>query len=63
MALAILIPGTYGVGERFALPRLIGAGFIVAGAIIAGTDFLDRWPLLQKVKALRHVRKGAASHE
>ena len=63
MALAILIPGTYGVGERFALPRLIGAGFIVAGAIIAGSDFLDRWPLLLKVKALRHVRKGAASHE
>jgi drug/metabolite transporter (DMT)-like permease len=63
MVLALLIPGTYGVAESFALPKFIGAGFIVAGAICAGTDFLGKPDLLQKIKALWSPGKGAASHE
>jgi len=59
MFLAILIPGTYGVGESFSLTRLIGAICIVIGAIIAGTDFLERLrlPQLRRIKALRNCKQ------
>lgn len=41
MILALLIPSTYGITESLTLTKLIGAGFIVLGAICAGTNFLD----------------------
>jgi drug/metabolite transporter (DMT)-like permease len=51
MALALLIPSTYGTTESLTLTKLVGAVFIVLGAICSGTDFLD------------HPKgKGVASH-
>jgi hypothetical protein len=34
--------------------KLIGAGFIVAGAICAGTSFLDKPGFLQKTRFLEN---------
>lgn len=42
MVLALLIPNTFGQTETMTLPKVIGAIFIVAGAIFAGTSFLSK---------------------
>jgi len=42
MVLALLIPNTFGQTEYLTATKLIGAAFIVAGAISSGTDFLDK---------------------
>lgn len=44
MVLALLIPNTFGQTETLSGAKLAGACFIVAGAILAGTDFLSRKP-------------------
>lgn len=42
MVLALLIPDSYGQTEFLTGGKLVGAAFIVAGAICAGTNFLSR---------------------
>ncbi len=42
LALALLIPGTYGVSEQFTPVKLIGALLITCGAVCAGTGFLGK---------------------
>ncbi|GBF35754.1 permease of the drug/metabolite transporter (DMT) superfamily [Desulfocucumis palustris] len=42
MVLAVLIPGTFGVNESFTIIKLAGAVLIAAGAVCAGTDFLNK---------------------
>jgi drug/metabolite transporter (DMT)-like permease len=42
MALALLIPNSFGQTETLATAKLIGAALILAGAVFAGTDFLNR---------------------
>lgn len=42
MALAILIPSTFGATESFTLVKLGGAVLITCGAICSGTDFLGK---------------------
>ncbi len=42
MVLALLIPNTFGQTESLSRAKLIGTFFIVAGAILAGTNFLSR---------------------
>ncbi len=46
MALALMIPDTFGQTESFTLAKLIGGILIVVGAICAGTSFLDKPDLL-----------------
>ena len=41
MVLALLIPNTFGQTEVLTGTRLVGALLIVAGAIVAGTNFLS----------------------
>lgn len=42
MVLALMIPNTFGQTEALTLTKLVGAAFIVAGAIFAGTSFLSK---------------------
>lgn len=42
LILALLIPASFGAKEVFHLESLLGAMFIMAGAIVAGTNFLDK---------------------
>ena len=42
MVLALLIPNTYGQTEVMTTAKVVGAAFIVGGAICAGTNFLTR---------------------
>ncbi len=63
MVLALLIPNTYGLTETFTLIKLIGAGFIVAGAVCAGTNFLDQPGSPKKLKFLENRGNEAAFHE
>jgi drug/metabolite transporter (DMT)-like permease len=42
MVLALLIPTTFGQTEIITGAKLVGAAFIVAGAICAGTNFLSK---------------------
>ena len=42
LLLALLIPASFGAKEVFHLESLLGAMFIMAGAIVAGTNFLDK---------------------
>jgi len=42
MVLALLIPNTFGQTELLTSAKLVGAVFIVAGAICAGTNFLSK---------------------
>jgi len=63
MVLALLIPNTFGVTESFTPMKLLGAGFIVAGAICAGTNFLDKPGPLQKIKFLRGKTNEDDLHE
>ncbi|UNC93489.1 DMT family transporter [Candidatus Contubernalis alkaliaceticus] len=58
LVLAMLIPNAFGLTESFTLIKLYGAGFIVAGAICAGTNFLDNPGAFQKLKFWRDHRKG-----
>lgn len=44
MVLALLIPNTFGQTEILTGSKIMGAAFIVAGAICAGTNFLSRKP-------------------
>jgi len=46
MVLVLLIPNTFGQTEILTISKLMGAAFIVAGAICAGTNFLSRKPAL-----------------
>lgn len=42
LGLALMIPNAFGETETFSMRALVGAVCIMAGAIIAGTDFLDK---------------------
>jgi drug/metabolite transporter (DMT)-like permease len=42
MVLALLIPNTFGRTEMITSAKLVGAAFIVVGALCAGTNFLSR---------------------
>jgi drug/metabolite transporter (DMT)-like permease len=42
LMLVLLIPNTFGSTELLTSAKLVGAAFIVAGAICAGTDFLSK---------------------
>ncbi len=42
LVLALLIPNTFGSTELMTSAKLVGAAFIVAGAICAGTNFLNK---------------------
>lgn len=44
MVLALLIPNTFGQTEFLTSAKVVGAFFIVAGSICAGTNFLSRKP-------------------
>lgn len=46
MMLALLIPNAFGNTELLSSAKIIGAAFIVSGAICAGTSFLSRKPAL-----------------
>lgn len=48
MVLALLIPNSFGQTEVLTEAKLIGAAFILAGAIFAGTDFLSRKKKLEQ---------------
>jgi len=41
MVLALLIPNTFGITESLRLGNIVGAVFVVIGAICAGTNFLN----------------------
>lgn len=48
MVLALLIPNTFGHTELLTGAKIMGAAFIVSGAICAGTNFLSRKPVLEQ---------------
>lgn len=63
LVLAVLIPNAYGLTESFTLIKLYGAGFIVIGAICAGTNFLEKPMSFQKLIFWQGHRKGDTPHE
>lgn len=60
MVLALLIPNAFGQTEVLTGSKVVGAIFIVAGAICAGTNFLSRKPCKDQVAYLSDNPHGGS---